>query len=90
MPVELPPPVPESRTWIMGRAPLPSEKYIGAEGKTLSLAALRGRPLLVNLWGWPDKYSIDIDDIQSSGVMHMTHDGKILSFFEAIVRYEDL
>lgn len=48
------------------------------------------RPLFVNLWGWPDKHSIDIDDIQSSGVMHMTHDGKILNFSEAIVRYEEL
>jgi molybdenum cofactor biosynthesis enzyme MoaA len=48
------------------------------------------RLVMVNLWAWPDRHNLDLDDIQSTGVNHMTHDGRILDFYEAIVRAEDL
>jgi uncharacterized radical SAM superfamily Fe-S cluster-containing enzyme len=48
------------------------------------------RPILINLWGWPDRYNIDLNDVQATGVKHMTHDGRILDFYEAITRPEEL
>jgi pyruvate-formate lyase-activating enzyme len=54
------------------------------------LPAWQGHRILVDLWGWPDRYNIDLDDIQSTGVKHLTHTGEVLEFYEAIVRAGEL
>lgn len=50
----------------------------------------QARIAFVNLWAWPDRHNLDLDDVQSTGVNHMTRDGRILDFYEAIVRAEEL
>ena len=49
-PIELPTDSPGSRTWIMGRVPLPADQYLDANGQIASISQYRGRPVLVNLW----------------------------------------
>jgi Flp pilus assembly protein TadD len=39
-----------TRTWIMGRVPLPAESYRDRHGRPASLEHFRGQPLLINLW----------------------------------------
>jgi len=48
------------------------------------------RSINVSLWGWPDASNVDLNDIQGPAVYHMTHDGRILPFYEAAIRSEDL
>ncbi len=48
------------------------------------------KSLDINIWAWPDKYNIDLNDIQALNLNHMTHDGKFLNFFEAMVRSHEI
>lgn len=61
----------------------------------------RGRPgysdqlkstttLAINIWHWPDSYNIDLNEINSHEVNHMTYDGEILNFNNAMIRAEEL
>jgi uncharacterized radical SAM superfamily Fe-S cluster-containing enzyme len=61
----------------------------------------RGRPgyfnklkntktLDINIWHWPDRYNIDLNEINSHEVNHMTYDGDILNFNEAMIRSKEL
>jgi uncharacterized radical SAM superfamily Fe-S cluster-containing enzyme len=61
----------------------------------------RGRPgylnklkntktLTINVWHWPDRYNIDLNEINSHEVNHMTYDGDILNFNEAMIRTEEI
>jgi pyruvate-formate lyase-activating enzyme len=61
----------------------------------------RGRPgyfdklkntktLDINLWHWPDRYNIDLNEINCHELKHMTYDGHILNFNEAMIRTEEI
>ena len=39
-----------SRTWIVGRVPLPATEFVDDSGNTVSIDSLRGRPVWINLW----------------------------------------
>jgi hypothetical protein len=48
------------------------------------------KTLSINIWHWPDRYNIDLDEINSHEVNHLTHDGHILNFNEAMIRPEEI
>jgi hypothetical protein len=61
----------------------------------------RGRPgyfdklkntktLDINIWHWPDRYNIDLNEINCHELKHMTYDGQILNFNEAMIRAEEI
>lgn len=46
--------------------------------------------LKINIWHWADKNNIDLQEIMAWGMKHVTFDGRILSFSEAVIRAEEL
>lgn len=46
--------------------------------------------LHINIWGWPDKSNIDLNEINALELKHITKKGNIMPFFKAIMNAEDL
>jgi tetratricopeptide (TPR) repeat protein len=50
LPIHQPAVAASTRTWIMGRVPLPAERYRDGLGQSSTLEQFRGQPVLINLW----------------------------------------
>jgi len=48
------------------------------------------KTIIINMYSWPDRHSIDLDETNISGSKHITFDGEILNFKDAVIRSEDL
>ena len=48
------------------------------------------KTLNINLYSWPNRHNIDLNENNSVEIKHMTFDGEILNFKEALIRSEEL
>ena len=44
----------------------------------------------INLWHWPDRYNIDLEETKSHGVTHLYDNRLVMNFHEAMIRAYDL
>jgi len=61
------------------------------EGKPGFMNKLKNTKTLdINIFFWPDRSNIDLEVTNNSGVQHITYDGELLNFKDAIIRSEEL
>lgn len=68
-------------TWLSGQV---------ESSSTPEILSKRTAVLGFHIWGWPDRYNIDLEEIKSTGVAHLYGEDTVLSFYDAIVRAHDL
>lgn len=62
-----------------------NQRGIGLMGKIKNVKAI-----CINIWNWPDRDNIDLNDIDKFEVKHLTFKGDCLTFWNAMIRSEEL
>jgi len=66
------------------------KNYSEAYKKRLLLNKLDIKTLDLKMWWWTDRNNLDLNEMKAVDVMHQTYDGRILSFFDAIIMSDEL
>jgi len=66
------------------------KNYSEAYKNRLLLSKIDIRVLNLKMWWWTDRTNLDLNEMKAANIMHQTYDGRVLSFFDAIIMSDEL